>query len=49
MMRPRFCIVHVSTCDPTASDDEGFTGKALVVSWLGFTLEIQVAWKDRRS
>lgn len=43
---PRMCTVKVSTTDPTRSDDLGFDGKAVVFSWLGFTLEIQIAWES---
>jgi hypothetical protein len=42
---PRFCSIGVSTTDPTAEDDETYEGKALIRSWLGFTFELQIAWK----
>lgn len=44
-LMPRFCLIHVSTQDPTSDQDEDYTGKAVVISWGRFTIELQFAWR----
>ena len=46
-MLPRFRIVRGSTTDPTLDDNASYEARALVIGWLGLTLELQIAWRLR--
>jgi hypothetical protein len=41
-MIPRFLIVTVSSCDPTDEFERGVSGRGVVISWLGFVVEVSV-------